>query len=406
MPVTTQLSRLLPVGILLLGIAIAYAVMQSSPKPKGRAPADLKPMVDITVVAPGSHRPQWVAGGTVRAAEQLSLQARVSGEVVALNSMATPGALLKKGDWLAQIDQSDYQLDVETQKALLVQADSDLALERGQQLLAREEFELAGSNLSPEDKSLVLREPQIAAAQAQQEKVKADLAKAQLDLQRTRISMPFDGQLIDRHISRGSQVNTNAPLYDVVNTERFWLEVKVPRHFIRWLDKDSLAQIRQPNAWQADEYRQAKVLNIRPDVDSSDRQVKVILEIDDPLALKNPGKPQLLVNDFVEVTLYGTQLDNTYALSPAWIYNHDSIWWVNSDNELQQFSLDIVFSGREDILVNAMPEANSRIVTNRMDFAAPGLAVTPRQPSLPEGSTKPAQIAGDVAGNSAGERAQ
>ncbi|BFM15915.1 efflux RND transporter periplasmic adaptor subunit [Maricurvus nonylphenolicus] len=405
MPVKPLLSRLLPVGILLLGIAIAFAVMKSSPRPKGKPPMDIKPMVDITVISPGSHRPQWVAGGTVRAAEQLSLQAQVSGEIIALNANATPGALLNKGEWLAQIDQSDFQLSVDTQKALLIQAESDLALERGQQLLAREEFELAGSNLSPEDKSLVLREPQIAAAQAQTEKVKADLAKAELDLQRARITMPFDGQLIDRHISRGSQVNTNAPLYDVVNTERFWLEVKVPRQFIRWLDKDSLAQIRQPNAWQANEYRQAKVLNIRPDVDSSDRQVKVILEIDDPLGLKNPGQPQLLVNDFVEVTLYGEPQENTFALSPAWIYNHDSIWWVDSKNELQNFQLDIIFSGRNEILVKGMPEAGSRIVTNRMDFAAPGLAVKPRQ-KRPDNSATPAQIAADVAGNAGGELAQ
>lgn len=405
MPVKPLLSRLLPVGILLLGIAIAFAVMKSSPRPQGKPPMDIKPMVNVTVVSPGSHRPQWTAGGTVRAAEQLSLQAQVSGEIIALNADATPGALLQKGEWLAQIDPSDFQLSVDTQKALLIQAESDLALERGQQLLAREEFELAGSNLSPEDKSLVLREPQIAAAQAQTEKVKADLAKAELDLQRARITMPFDGQLIDRHISRGSQVNTSAPLYDLVNTEHFWLEVKVPRQFIRWLDKNSLAHIRQPNAWQADEYRQAKVLNIRPDVDSSDRQVKVILEIEDPLALKNPDQPQLLVNDFVEVTLYGEPQENTFALSPAWIYNHDSIWWVNNKDELQNFQLDIVFSGRNEILVKDIPEAGSRIVTNRMDFAAPGLAVKPRN-LLPDNSAAPAQIAADVVGNAAGESAR
>ncbi len=378
MQTNTLTSRLLPVAILVIGGLIAYTVMNTSPRPQARPASELKPIVDTIVVSPGNHRPQWTAGGVVRAAEQLSIEARVSGEIIALNPQATPGALLTKDTWLAQIDPSDYQLSIDTQKALLIQAQSDLTLERGQQLLAREEFELAGANLSPTDKSLVLREPQIAAAQAKLKQVHSDLARAELNLKRTRINMPFDGQLIDRHISRGSQVNTSAELYELINTDHFWLEVKVPRRFIRWLDHQTQATIRQPNAWPAGESRQARILNVRPDVDSNDRQVKVVLEIDDPLSLKHPEKPQLLVNDFVEVTLFGNTIENTFALSPDWVYNGNQVWLVNANDELEKATLSIDFNGRNQLLGRGLPQANNRLVTSRMDFAAPGLAVKPR----------------------------
>ena len=368
------IKRLLPILVILLGAGLSFGLMKSRPKPQSRPAVVYTPKVDVQSVSLGTHKPSWIAGGQVRAAEHIQLMAEVDGVVIDINPIATPGALLEPGQWLAQLKQDSYKFALIQQQSAVIQAESELALEHGRQQLAQEELVLADEKLTISNQALVLREPQIAAAKAELNKARAHLQQAQLDLINTRITMPFRGKIIERTIGHRSRISSTTPLFELINVDRFWLEVKVPRHFIQWLDTQALATLHQPSIW-GNQSRQARILQIRPDVDSSDRQAKVVLEIEDPLALENTNLPKLFVNDFVEVTLPGKALTNSANVATKALLNNNQVWVVNEKKQLELRELSVSFRGRDHIIVQQSLAHGEQIVTSRLPSANAGMAV-------------------------------
>jgi multidrug efflux system membrane fusion protein len=84
-------------------------------------------------------------------------------------------------------------------KSDLELAKSNLSIQMGRQDVARKDFELIGQELSAENKALVLREPQLESAKANVEAAQAAVNQAQLNLQRTTITAPFDAHVISRN---------------------------------------------------------------------------------------------------------------------------------------------------------------------------------------------------------------
>ncbi|KZZ41488.1 MAG: efflux RND transporter periplasmic adaptor subunit [Saccharospirillaceae bacterium] len=376
-------GALIGFGVLALGIAISIWVVKSAPKPQKVAPETKARLVEVESLTRQSSRPTWLAGGQVTASQQVMLKPQVNGRIVAIDDAAVPGARLQQGDLLARIDPQDFRLMLEQKQAAYTQALADLDIEKGQASLAREEFELSETELSPQDKALVLREPQIARAKAAVRTARANLNQARLDLERSEIRMPFAGQINRRNVSVGSQVSASSEVFDVISTDEFWIEVKIPSAFLPWLDKQHLAEISMPG-WLG-KSRQARILNVLPAVDSADRQVKLMLAIRDPLALQGSELPPVLLNDFVEVRLFGRALENTYQIERRYLNNKDEVWVVSADNELQKRALNVLYHGREMSWVAIEREGEAadkrgfdvadRLLISRIDAPVPGYPV-------------------------------
>ncbi|WP_419810618.1 efflux RND transporter periplasmic adaptor subunit [Bacterioplanoides sp.] len=339
-------SAAIVIVILLLGVGIAAFIIKSAPRPERVAPEAKSRLVEVADIKLAVRPPYWQAGGRVMASQQVDLMPEVSGRIQSIAAPAVPGTRLAKGDLLAAIDASDYRLQLTQRQAAYAQALAALDIEKGQASLAREEYELSAATFSAEDKALVLREPQIAQARAEVQTAKANLEQAQLNLARTQIKMPFDGQINQRHISVGSQVSVSTNAFELVNTDEFWIEVKIPAAFLALLDVQQPALIQQAG-WPDGQQRQARVLNILPAVDSADRQVRVLLSLSDPLALSDPSQPKVLLNDFVEVRLFGQLSAESYQVASRFMDAQNRVWVVNN-GELQQRQLEVLYRGRED----------------------------------------------------------
>jgi len=369
-------SVLLGTGILLVGIAVAVVIVKSAPKPQRVKPETKARLVEVAPLQRQSSAPLWTAGGQVMSAQQVQLKPQVAGRIIELADAAVPGARLNKGDLLARIDPADFKLTVQQREAALIQAQASLDIEKGQASLAREEYELSQAQLSAKDKALVLRQPQIAQAKAAVKTAQANLSQAKLNLQRADIRMPFNGQINARSVSVGSQVSVSSNVFDLVNVEQFWIEVKIPAAFLPWLDRQQVAQITQ-SGWLG-KTREANILNVLPAVDNSDRQVKLILALTDPLGLDNPELPPVLLNDFVEVQLQGRALENSYQIASRYLNDNNEIWVVNN-NQLEKSALDVIYQGREYAWINAEADQgfqpDDRILISRIDAPVTGYPV-------------------------------
>jgi len=202
------LQACLAIAVLAGGIVFAGYLLRTGPKAGRRNPEPRALLVSVSEVARSRERAVVHAMGTVRAAQTINLQPRVSGEIVEVTPECIPGGMLKEGSVIARIDPADYQLAVEQQtteverltallaqrRAELAQRESDVAtaasaiqqrasevlkaqnelvkaeaalrIEQGQQAVARREYELLGKKLSEADLDLVLRKPQLLTAEA------------------------------------------------------------------------------------------------------------------------------------------------------------------------------------------------------------------------------------------------
>ena len=368
----SRLPLVLSVAVLAIGGLIAWAVFSTTPEPKKVAKQPVARLVEAMPLVSSEAHPQWPTGGQATAVEQVSLTPRVSGQVASINANARPGARFSKGTVLAQLDPADYQLALQQARADLAQAKAALTVEQGEVSLAQEEYELAGRSLQGADKALVLREPQLQSARAQVARAEAAVQQAELNLQRTRITMPFDGQLISRDIAVGMQASSSTALFEVVNTDAFWIEVKVPRQFLPFLDGDGEALVSHP-AWGL-QHRRAAVLDVVPAVNAADRLARVVLELSDPLASQDQQQPAVLLNDYLDVVLPGKAIAGAIRIPLAQLDELDRVWVVDN-NALQQRQLQVVWRGRTHAWVTEGLQQQDQLLMSQLDPITAGMPV-------------------------------
>jgi len=375
-------SKLLPLLVVITGLLLGYYILysgQQKPTEHKRKEQKIVRTVQVTALEKSSVIPFWNTSGFVIPAESVNVYARVSGNIMSINPNAFPGSVLTKGQWLAKLETTDLELALESEQAQLEQAKANLSLVHVDQVLAKEELLLLNNNGELNiDESLVLREPQLTVAQAKISVAQNNVKKAELNLKRSNIIMPFGGEIISKDIGTGSRVSTNTPLFSIIRTDVYWLEVKIPHKFLPLLDKQKSAQISQPRLWGETKVREAQFVSVLPELDKTDRQVKVLLAIKQPQT-EVAGQPQVFINDFLNVELKGKAIDNAWTIQYSWLQPDNTIWVVDNKSRLQKRVVTVLFKGRDVVYVRAEVQEGDMALTEKPGIASIGLHVNIRQ---------------------------
>jgi len=385
-------NKWLPLFIVLLGIGLGYQILVSAQqKPVEYLKQDKKRarIVYTDKLEKGSAIPIYHTSGFVIPAESVKVNALVSGHAKAINPLAFPGAMLKKGQWLVKLNTEDLTLALKSEQARLVQAQANLALEQAEQLLAREELALVdnidGFNI---DQTLVLRKPQIEVVKSKVIIAQNNVAKAQLNLSRATILMPFDGKIVSKNIGQGSRITTNSTLFSVVNTQRYWIEAKVPHQFLALLNTQAKVGVFQKRLW-GNQKREAQYIATLPELDSKDRQVKILLAIDNPLN-ETLNQPKVFINDFLNIALKGKPIKKAWTIKHHWLQADNTIWVVDKKSTLQKRDVEVLYKGTDDIFVKAKFKKGDKALAEKPGIASIGLKVK-RRKNLAIEETKTAQ---------------
>ena len=156
--------------------------------------------------------------GTTSALESVEIRARVKGWLQSVNF--EPGARVKKGDLLFLIDPRMFQAQVDQFQAQLQGKKADLNLK--QTNLKRAEQLLASASISQLQYDVQSAED--ASAKAQMGISEADLEKARLDLDYTRVIAPIDGKVSRNFVDAGNLVGagTETLLTKIVNEDSIY----------------------------------------------------------------------------------------------------------------------------------------------------------------------------------------
>ena len=223
----------LPVLILALGFG-AFQLLASMREPPQRVSRSYAGPLVEAIAAPLQQVQVVVEGqGTVRPDAQIDLVPQVSGIVVWKDADFKPGGTFAKGALLFRIDPRDYELAVQQAAVQVAQAHYQLDLAREEAAIAEQEWEkLHAADQVPTD--LVLRKPQLRAAEASLQGAEARLAEAQLRLDRTKVYAPFAGRVRTARVDVGQHLNVGQAIAQLYSIEKAEIVVPVPDEDLGW----------------------------------------------------------------------------------------------------------------------------------------------------------------------------
>ncbi len=372
---------LLPALIIVVATAVVGYLMSTSSRAQRSKPVRQARLVEVVEATPQSHTLTIEAWGSVLAARQVTLQSQVAGEVNHTSETFEPGAQVAAGELLLQIDPADYRLAIRQRSADLTKAKAELALEAGKGKVAEQEFALLNQASEPSQvqRRLMLREPQRETARADVSSAEAALAAAELDLARTQIKAPFNALVMERQVNLGTRVTSGANLATLVDTDTFWVELAVPEASLRWLkmpaggEAGAKVRLYQEQIWGKGRYREGRVIRLRGDLDEKGRMARLLVAVDDPLALADGELPALLLGSFVRAEIVGSELRDVLSLDRGWLRDDNTLWVMDRENKLAIRRLSLLYSGVNEVYVRGGLEAGDRIITSELAVAVAGM---------------------------------
>ena len=123
--------------ILAVTVAIASLLYAFRPKTQKTRPHKPVPIVSVIEITPADQPVSIEAFGTMIPARKITLSSEVEGRLISISPELVPGGIIGQGRFLAQIDPVDYDLLVREREAEVVEAEYQLEIERGKQIIAR-----------------------------------------------------------------------------------------------------------------------------------------------------------------------------------------------------------------------------------------------------------------------------
>ncbi len=217
---------LLPFVIFVVLIAVGMLVLRNPPEAnRGGGPKGPQTVVEVITVQPRDYPITVASYGTVQPRTRSVLVAQVAGQIVDVAENFRAGGFFSKGDVLLNIDPRDYEAAVSIAEATLMDALQAEAQEQARAEQAQIDWQRIGEpGEVPSD--LVLRKPQLKAAEARVVSARSSLTRAKLDLERTSIRAPYSGRVLRQSVDLGQVVTGGAQLGEVYATD--YAEVRLP----------------------------------------------------------------------------------------------------------------------------------------------------------------------------------
>jgi RND family efflux transporter MFP subunit len=375
----TLLKIILPVCLIALGGAGFWFYKSKAVKFERKPAEKTAPVVDVMKVNPDRFIAQIRAMGTVQPDREVVIKSQVAGTVIQVAPEFVQGGLISKGQTMVRIDPADYKLAVNKAQNALAQAQADYEIEKGQQLVAKEELKLM-ARMSPNgirETGLVLRKPQLEQARAVVASAESDLEAARLDLKRTRISAPFHALVLSKAVDAGAMTAAQGTLATLVDVTCYQVEVQVPLDRLDRIrvheTQGSPARIRSLYAGREWEGR---VVRTTGAVTEQSRMAGVIIRVDDPLGLgPAKGRPAMLLDDHVEAVIEGQAFDNVFSL-PRNLIQEDSSLWIYNDGRLEIRKVAPVWIENDRVFIQSGLSPGDLVISSDLSAPVPGMALT------------------------------
>ena len=362
-------------------VVLAGVMLVNSPEPELKskivAPTLL---VETETVLPREYQFHIGSFGTVQPRTQSLLVAQVSGQITEVNPAFRDGGFFSRGDILIRIDERDYLSSVKVARANLLEAQLALDEEKAQANQAKKDWIRLGNGEDAPD--LVLRKPQLAAAEAKVLSARASLEKAELDLDRTRVQAPYDGRILSTKVDLGQYVNNNASLAEIFATDVVEIRLPLKNTDLNFVDlpenyrgkpvtEDQYphaiisSNLGEPQVWDA------RIVRTEAALDSSSHQLYIVAQIQDPFAVHNSDKAPLKIGQYVNAVIDGKTKQNALVIPSRSVYQGSYVY-VLENSLLHRREVRLAFQSSSESVVESGLDSGAELVVSPLGQVASG----------------------------------
>ena len=310
----------------LIGLAVYFSREPTTPiTPSGMTAAAAAPTApQVSTIAPtaGLHQVRITGNGSVGVSAYVDLVPQISGRIAQLAPAMSVGGEFRAGETLVAIEPDDFLLQVK-------QAQADVAVQRANLELQQARSDAAVKNyalLNPGKSvpSLVALRPQIAQAKAQLQAAQAKAEVANLALQRTQFSLPFDGMVTQSSAQVGQLINSGKSFGKAYALGSVELVVPIaPAELAQLVPAQGRTVLIATDVQSL----QARIDRIGAELDNRSRFAKAYIALPQTTQTGVRLQPGM----FADVTIMGPEYPNSLVLPEASIQASGSIWYVRDE---------------------------------------------------------------------------
>jgi len=405
---------LLPIVIVAVAIGVMIALIANRPAPTTVPPTERVTPVTVRHMQPQDKSFVVESQGTVEARTQTTLVAEVSGMITEVSERFVVGGFFREGDVLLTLDDADYQVSVQQARANLSTAESQLMLEEAQAEQAVRQWESVGRDRA-DAPPLALRTPYLEEARARVQFARADLARAERQLERTRIRAPYDGLVREKLVDVGQYVGAGTQLartfavdfaeirLPLTDSDIAYLELPRPGVEVQKLASPPSADLNEQGLYATPQRKlpvklQATVAGrvyeweahiVRTDgvIDSSTRVYHAVAQVEDPYGLRgNSNRPVLAIGSFVNATLEGITARNIFSVPITAVRNGNQVLVMDAEQRLRQRQVNILRSDAENAYIDRGLSAGDNVIVSPVPVPIEGMKVAPTDDAMAGGA--------------------
>lgn len=377
-------KTLLPVIIIIAGVIIARHFISTAPKAERKARPQMTTLVEVMSATQGTHQVMLSMMGIVEPAREVELYPQVSGEIIDVSPRFAPGELFSLNDVLVQVDTQDYALAVVRAEATVAQMYKEHQLELGEHKIGQYFWNqiMERGDTNELQRQLTLREPQLLSAAAAVRSAQASLHEARLNVQRTTVKAPFNLSIIDKNCDKGTHVTPSTRIATVAGTDEYWVRVTFGIDRLKWLfDEHGYTvtgmniKVRYPNDEAGDFVWPAHMKGLLSNVEIDGRMARALLIVKDPLGIQSQERerPPLLIGSRVVVQIQARGVKNSIQIPRSALHSDDTVWIMSPDNTLDIRKVNVVWRGREEIIITDGVRTGTRIIISSLSTPVKGM---------------------------------
>lgn len=353
---------LLILAILAVGF-VGMRVLMSMKQPPEEREVDIRdPLVEVLALEPMTENFFVSTQGTVRPRTESTLSAEVSGTITEISPSFVAGGTFSAGDVLLRIDATNYDVAVRQAEALVRQRQIEYdgaARLRSEGYRAESEYASAAAAL--------------ATAQAQ-------LVRAERDLERTYIRLPYDGIVRSKETDIGQYVGPGTRLGVAFATDTAEIRLPLTDLDLAFVDLPDAPGAGGPSvtlsAVQQGELRQwfGTIVRTEGVVDERSRVTYAVAEVEDPYRRREDGEP-LPIGTFVTARIDGSSLDGIVRVPREALRGADQLVFIDDESRIRLRTVEVVRSDTEFAYVRGGAAQGERISVTPLETPIDGMQV-------------------------------
>jgi membrane fusion protein (multidrug efflux system) len=276
------------------------------------------------------------------------------------------GDRVARGQLLAVLDDADFRLARDRAKAYLDVAEANRAHARAEKDRADSLVKTGGIT----DKDHLAAQVAVQVADASHSQARSELAIAERQMGRSRITAPISGRIAKRHADAGTVVAAGTPIYTIVDDSVFELRSSVASGDFGKLKIGGTVVVTVDAL--PGFVTEGQVDRIAPQVDARSRSFEVIIRI--------TGGPQLVSGLFARAQVKVRDVPNSLTVPPAALLRDGSDpskaqTYVVANNKVERRDVMVGVEAPDAIQVTSGLKAGERVVIDPPSALGPGTQV-------------------------------